>query len=85
MCTITFLPAAITLFRPAAEAARSGFPGPLGSATAWRADAARSCGVFAALAVLALAVSPRLSFDSDPLDTQNPNTEAMRTLRDLMS
>ena len=40
--------------------------------------------VFAALAVLALAVSPRLTFDSDPLHTKNPNTEAMRTLRDLM-
>ena len=42
-------------------------------------------GVFAALAVLALAVSPRLAFDADPLDTKNPNTEAMRTLRDLMN
>ena len=30
-------------------------------------------------------VSPRLQFDSDPLDTQNPNTEAMRTLRDLIN
>jgi hopanoid biosynthesis associated RND transporter like protein HpnN len=40
--------------------------------------------VSAALAVLALAVSPRLAFDSDPLHTKNPNTEAMRTLYDLM-
>ncbi len=26
-----------------------------------------------------------LQFDSDPLDTKNPNTEAMRTLRDLIN
>ena len=39
---------------------------------------------FAALAVLAIAVSPRLQFDSDPLHTKNPNTEAMRTLYDLI-
>ena len=30
-------------------------------------------------------LAPRLQFDSDPLDTKNPNTEAMRTLRDLMN
>jgi hopanoid biosynthesis associated RND transporter like protein HpnN len=29
-------------------------------------------------------VSPRLEFDSDPLHTKNPDTEAMRTLYDLM-
>ncbi len=33
---------------------------------------------------LAIALSPRLEFDSDPLHTKNPNTEAMRTLYDLM-
>jgi uncharacterized protein len=40
---------------------------------------------FAVLAVAAVAVSPHLAFDSDPLDTKNPNTEAMRTLRDLIN
>jgi hopanoid biosynthesis associated RND transporter like protein HpnN len=35
--------------------------------------------------VLALGLAPRLQFDADPLDTQSPNTEAMRTLRDLMN
>jgi hypothetical protein len=83
-CTVTFLPAAITVFRPRAEAAEVGF------AWAARLDPVMArrrgpiLGVFAALALLALAASPRLSFDSDPLDTKNPNTEAMRTLRDLM-
>ena len=40
---------------------------------------------FGLLAVAAVAVSPWLVFDSDPLDTKNPNTEAMRTLRDLIN
>lgn len=83
-CTLTFLPAAISLFRPRPE------PAEIGYAWAARLDpliARRRgplLGVFAALALLALAVSPRLSFDSDPLHTKNPTTEAMRTLRDLM-
>ncbi len=84
-CTMTFLPAAITLCRARDERAEVGF--------AWgrRADALISrwhapiLMGFVALVVLALALAPRLAFDSDPLDTQNPNTEAMRTLRDLMN
>ncbi len=84
LCTITFLPAAITVFHPPAEAVEVGFAwaGRLEPKLARRRGPVLA--VFAALAVLALAVSPRLTFDSDPLDTKNPNTEAMRTLRDLM-
>jgi len=85
ICTLAFLPAAITLFRPRGEAAEVGF------AFAARIDPVIvrrrrpiliGCGL---LAVAAIAVSPRLAFDSDPLDTKNPNTEAMRTLRDLIN
>src|SRR4029077_20012511 len=83
-CTIGFLPAVITLCRPRREAAVVGF--------AWLAPfdpmIARHrrpiLGVFAVLAVIAVAVAPLLEFDSDPLHTKNPNTEAMRTLFDLM-
>ena len=85
LCTVTFLPAAITLCRPAGEHAEIGF--------AWggRIDAlvTRWHGVillvFGALVALALGLAPRLQFDADPLDTQSPNTEATRTLRDLMN
>ena len=85
LCTVTFLPAAITLCRPAGEQAEIGF--------AWggRVDAlvtrwhSAILLVFGALVVLALGLAPRLQFDADPLDTQSPNTEAMRTLRDLMN
>ncbi len=85
VCTITFLPAMITLLRPRAEAAEVGF----GWAARLDPIVARRrvpiLAVFLGLAVLGVAVSPRLTFDGDPLDTKNPNTEAMRTLRDLMS
>ena len=85
VCTLGFLPAAITLFRPPGEAAEVGF--------AFAADVDpvivyRRRGilvVFGILAVAAIAASPWLVFDSDPLDTKNPNTEAMRTLRDLIN
>lgn len=85
VCTLGFLPAAITLFRPRGESAEVGF------AWAARLDPVvvrrrRAILIgFAALAVAAVALSPRLQFDSDPLDTKNPNTEAMRTLRDLIN
>ena len=84
VCTLGFLPAAITLFRPRGETAEVGF------AFAARIDPIvvrrrRSILItFGALAVAALAASPLLVFDSDPLNTKNPNTEAMRTLRDLI-
>lgn len=85
ICTLGFLPAAITLFRPRGEAGEVGF------AFAARIDPVivrrrRLILVgFGLLAVAAVAVSPWLTFDSDPLDTKNPNTEAMRTLRDLIN
>jgi uncharacterized protein len=85
ICTLGFLPAAITLFRPRGEAGEVGF------AFAARIDPVlvrRRRAVligFGLLAVAAVAVSPWLEFDSDPLDTKNPHTEAMLTLRDLIN
>ena len=83
--TLAFLPAAMTLFRPRPERAEIGF--------AWGGALERGLirarlpvlAAFAALAVLGLALLPRIAFDSDPLHTKNPNTEAMRTLADLMA
>jgi uncharacterized protein len=84
LCTMIFLPAVITLCRPPGEAAVVGF--------SWMAPFDPIMAryrrpilvVFAALAAFAIAVAPRLQFDSDPLHTKNPDTEAMRTLYDLM-
>ncbi len=85
LCTVTFLPAAITLCRPANEQIEVGFAwgGSLDALITRRHGAILL--IFSALAVAALLLAPHLQFDSDPLDTQSPNTEAMRTLRDLMN
>jgi len=85
ICTLTFLPAAITLFHPPGEISEVGFhwARPLdGVVTRRRKPILLG---FLALAVAAIAVSPHLQFDANPLDTKNPNTEAMRTLKDLIS
>jgi uncharacterized protein len=83
-CTLGFLPAMITLCRPRGEAVVVGFRwmAPLDQAVARHRRPILI--VFVLLAAVAIALSPRLEFDSDPLHTKNPNTEAMRTLYDLM-
>jgi uncharacterized protein len=85
VCTLGFLPAIITLCHPRGEQAVVGFASlaPFDPLVARHRRSILM--VFAGLAVLALAVSPRLQFDSDPLHTKNPNTEAMRTLYDLIN
>jgi hopanoid biosynthesis associated RND transporter like protein HpnN len=85
LCTLLFLPAALTLLRPHGEAEEIGFA--LGERVEQRLQRLRrpillGCGALALLGVLLL---PRLAFDSDPLHTKNPTTEAMRTLNDLMA
>ena len=84
VCTLTFLPAAISLFNPRPEAEEVGFAWAVPLDPWIQANHRWLLAVFVALVALALAVSPRLTFDSDPLHTKNPNTEAMRTLRDLI-
>jgi hopanoid biosynthesis associated RND transporter like protein HpnN len=85
ICTLTFLPAAISLFNPRTEAAEVGFSWARPLDAVIQANHGWLLGAFAALVALALAVSPRLTFDSNPLHTKNPNTEAMRTLLDLIN
>ena len=83
-CTVTFLPAAITLFRPRGEATMVGFGHGAALDAMIRRHRRPILAVFAALALAGAVAAPHLSFDANPLDTKNPNTEAMRTLRDLM-
>lgn len=84
-CTLTFLPATITLFRPPGEIGEVGFPWArsLDHVVARRRKPILLG--FVLLAVAAIAVSSHLRFDANPLDTKNPNTEAMQTLRDLIN
>lgn len=84
ICTMTFLPAAITLFHPTETAASIGFrwAEPLDSdMRRWRKPI---LAVFAVLALIGALLAPELAFDSDPLHTKKRDTEAMQTLYDLM-
>jgi hopanoid biosynthesis associated RND transporter like protein HpnN len=84
VCTLTFLPAGLTLLRPRPDREEVGFH--------WGAVLERLLLrvrlpvliAFGALAVLGAVLLPRIEFDSDPLHTKNPHTEAMETLFDLM-
>jgi hypothetical protein len=84
VCTLGFLPAVITLCRPRGEEAVVGFSWLAPFDPIFALHRKPILAVSVALAVLAIAVSPRLEFDSDPLHTKDPTTEAMRTLYDLM-
>lgn len=83
-CTITFLPAAIAIFRPPGEKAEIGFGWAKPLDEAVRRRRRPMLIGFAALAALGVALAPELTFDANPLHTKNPDTEAMRTLYDLM-
>ncbi len=85
LCTMTFLPAAIAIFRPRGERAEIGFrwAAPLDASLRRRRRPVLIA--FAVLAGLGVVLIPHLRFDSNPLHTKNPNTEAMRTLYDLMN
>ena len=82
-CTLTFLPAAITLLGPPGERAEVGFrwAAPLDELV--RRRHRLPLAVFGILGLLGLILLPRIGFDADPLHTKNPNTEAMQTLYDL--
>ena len=78
-CTVTFLPALISVFRPHGEQAEVGFRWAVPLDDKVRRGRRLLLTVFATLAVLGTLLAPRLSFDADPLHTKSPNTEAMRT------
>lgn len=83
--TVTVLPACLRLL--------AGPPGPMRGEAGFPAAAALDRAVirarrpllalFGALAVAGVIAVPRLQFDSDPLHTKDPTTEAMQTLANL--
>ncbi len=83
LCTMTFLPAAISLFRPHGESAEVGFHWARPLDDAVRRHRTPLLAAFAMLGLLGLILLPRIGFDADPLHTKNPHTEAMQTLYDL--
>ena len=83
VCTLTLLPALLSLMKPARQSKELSLPfGP-------KLDSFLHChykpvlGVFALLAVAGLVAGVRMPFDANPLNTQDPNSEPMRTLRSL--
>jgi len=84
VCTLTVLPALLSLCRPAGEAEEVGFAwaAPLDTLLArlrWPVVAG-----FTAMAVAGVLLGRSIPFDGDPLHTKNQATEAIRTLKDLM-
>ena len=80
----TLLPALLTLLRPKPEAEAVGFTRAAPADRLLRQQ--RRC-IIAGATILtagALALLPKVSFDSDPLDLKNPHSEAMQTITDLM-
>jgi hopanoid biosynthesis associated RND transporter like protein HpnN len=83
-CTMTVLPALITLFQPPDGVTEAGL--------AWLARLDQPIvrqhrlvlGVFVVFGVAGLLWLPLLAFDSDPLNTKDQTTEAVRTLHDLI-
>ncbi len=85
VCSLTVLPAMLALTRPRPEGEEVGFAWAARLEDGLAAYRRPVLAGFAAIAVLGVALLPHIPFDGDPLHTQNPNTEAMRTLRSLMS
>ncbi len=84
LCTLIFLPAALALCRPRPEMAEIGYIWA-GNLERWMLNRRRAVlSVAVLLGVAGLVALPRLTFDSDPLHTKNPHTEAMEALSDLM-
>jgi hopanoid biosynthesis associated RND transporter like protein HpnN len=84
VCTLTFLPAALTLLRPRAEGGDVGFPR---AAILDRAIARARPFILAAFAIIAIGgclAGTRLTFDSNTLHTKSPDSEAVQTLMRLL-
>jgi hopanoid biosynthesis associated RND transporter like protein HpnN len=83
-CSLTFLPAAIALLRPRPEAREIGLA--IGTAAERTLVVVRwpILAAFAIACAVGAALLPEVEFDTDPLHTKNPHTEAMATLAELI-
>jgi uncharacterized protein len=85
LCTISFLPALLMVFRPRPENVPVGLPGGA-AADGWLRRHHRAVlGAFCVLALLGIFAAGHIHFDANPLDTKDPNTESMRTIRSLLA
>jgi hopanoid biosynthesis associated RND transporter like protein HpnN len=84
ICTITFLPALLMLFRPKPERVSIALPGGAAADIWLRRHHRAVLGAFAVLALLGVLGADKIEFDANPLDTKDPNTESMRTIKTLL-
>ena len=84
-CTLTILPALLTLFRPKPLVGEIGFRWARPLDRGMRRYRVPILAGFAALAIAGMGSIPLLHFDGDPLHTKNANSESMRTLHLLMA
>ena len=77
------LPALLTLLRPRAEPEAVGFARAAPADRVIRERRRWIVGAAGVLALICIALLPRVSFDFDPLDLKDPNSEAMQTILDL--
>jgi hopanoid biosynthesis associated RND transporter like protein HpnN len=82
-CTLTVLPALLGVFQAGAGAGEAGFTWARPLDREVRRLRAPIVLAFALLGAAGALAMGRLQFDSDPLHTKDPNTEAMRTLAAL--
>jgi hopanoid biosynthesis associated RND transporter like protein HpnN len=84
ICTISFLPALLALFRPRAEFSAIGLPYGAQADALLNRHRRLTLSVFGILAIAGLFGAATIGFDANPLDTKDPNTESMRTLSQLL-
>jgi hopanoid biosynthesis associated RND transporter like protein HpnN len=83
VCTLTLLPSLLILMKPKRQSKEMALPfGP--TLDAWLHDHNKPVlMVFAVVGIIGLVAAVRMPFDANPLNTQDPNSEPMRTLRSL--
>jgi uncharacterized protein len=83
VCTLTLLPSLLILMKPKRQSKEMALPfGP--KLDSWLHDHNKPVLIiFAVIGLIGLVAAVRTPFDANPLNTQDPNSEPMRTLRSL--
>jgi hopanoid biosynthesis associated RND transporter like protein HpnN len=84
VCTITFLPALLALFRPRVENIAIGLPFGRQADRLLQRRYNPALAVFGVLALAGVFSAVTIGFDANPLDTKDPSSESMRTLSKLL-